>query len=125
MAEVRPPPACTTAQGAHYPTLSPPSASFPPSPQAPALVLCLHSFEWPRRQCTSIKPLAAWAPVRPGWANADCGAYAQPEPEAPKASAAGEAYRDASAGVDNLMNALIDKAALITKHWKLTADTGP
>jgi hypothetical protein len=23
------------------------------------------------------------------------------------------------------MNALIDKAALITKHWKLTADTGP
>lgn len=35
-----------------------------------------------------------------------------------------EGYRDASAGVDNLMNTLIDKAALITKHWKLPATTG-
>ena len=30
-----------------------------------------------------------------------------------------ESYKDASAGIDNMMNALIDKAALVTKHWKL------
>jgi len=30
-----------------------------------------------------------------------------------------EGYKDASAGIDNMMNALIDKAALVTKHWKL------
>eukprot|EP01043_Picozoa_sp_COSAG02_P015914 COSAG02_NODE_688_length_18473_cov_77.428105_15_plen_134_part_00 len=35
------------------------------------------------------------------------------------AAAAAEGYKDASAGIDNMMNALIDKAALVTKHWKL------
>jgi hypothetical protein len=30
-----------------------------------------------------------------------------------------EGYKDASAGIDTMMNALIDKAALVTKHWKL------
>ena len=35
------------------------------------------------------------------------------------AAAATEGHKDASAGIDNMMNALIDKAALVTKHWKL------
>ena len=35
-----------------------------------------------------------------------------------------EGYRDASAGIDTMMNALIDRAALITKHWKLVANPG-
>ena len=35
-----------------------------------------------------------------------------------------EGYKDASAGIDTMMNALIDRAALITKHWKLVANPG-
>ena len=35
-----------------------------------------------------------------------------------------ESYKDASAGIDTMMNALIDRAALITKHWKLVANPG-
>jgi hypothetical protein len=41
------------------------------------------------------------------------------EAAAATAAAATEGYKDASAGIDNMMNALIDKAALVTKHWKL------
>ena len=37
------------------------------------------------------------------------------------AAASKETYKDASAGVDSMMNSLIDKAALVTKHWKLPA----
>ena len=102
-------------------------------PRSAALPATAHARKEPAPSCKATDPHHPLpADPRSIAPAADIGAQAA-EAAAATAKMAGEtaalvgaktteSYKDASAGIDTMMNALIDKAALVTKHWKLVAN---